>query len=86
MSEKPRIKYIPRNGLHWNKQYAKVGDCIAVWPILRKPDFYMDVVLKVTKNRYGRISYRTTRKELVITEELTPLYHDGMKRMGTDGL
>ena len=86
MSEKPRINYIPRKGLRWNKQYAKVGDYIAVWPILRKPDFYMDVVLKVTKNRYGRISYRTTKKELVITEELTPLHHGGMRRTGVEGL
>lgn len=85
---KPRLKLIQQTGLSWHKQYAEIGDAIEVWPLVRLNDrprsFYVEVI-NVVRNRYGRISYETPRypgfgeRNMVFTEELTPLGHKGCK-------
>lgn len=77
---KPRVKKIPRNGLRVHQRYADEGDLIQYWTILpigsTKSAFAF--VRKVRRNKYGRISYEIDGGKQVMTEELTPLKHQGV--------
>ena len=47
-----------RHGVDWKRRYLTVGQYAAVYPTFpdRRPPF-VGIVQRVTKNRYGRISY-----------------------------
>jgi len=80
---------IPKDGLlSWNRCYADVGDTIIVYPLLPPgADPFQAEVVKVSRNRFGRISYdvvahciNSGRREIVhrqhvFTEELVPEHH-----------
>ena len=71
---KPKIKYVPTRGLEWTKRYAAPGDMIAVWKLVGNKPVQIQRVNKVTRNKYGRISYGTDFG-YVMTEELSPYTH-----------
>lgn len=82
---KPRLKRIPQSGLSIHKQYANEGDCIEVWPLIKRkgiPSSFYAMVTKIHKNHYKRISYHVSPnprgKQQVMTEELTPKHHEGV--------
>jgi hypothetical protein len=54
----------------WKKQIVKPGQWVAVYPNIG--DSYVGKISKVTKNKYGRISYFVEGKKLVFAEELYP--------------
>ena len=79
-SNKPKIKYIPRRGLRWTDCYATSGDIIWCYPFFG--DGFAAKVIKPYRNKYGRISYKILpigKKHTVMTEELTPLHHKGVR-------
>ena len=74
-----RVFRIPKRGLlYWTRQYAKVGNRIKVYPILGGTPVEKSV-LRVGKNRMGRISY-FTNDGTVLTEELVPQHHARVQR------
>lgn len=83
--DKPRVKKIPKQGLSYKEQYADDGDLIQYWPLLSRGDYKHDgsslfgFVHSVHKNKYGRISYNLTNGRQIMTEELTPLKHKGLR-------
>lgn len=73
---KPKIRRVPTTGLHWTHQYANVGDKLVVWPITGGVPVVVEVK-GIKRNRYGRVSYVTDLRPIVMTEELTPRGHLG---------
>lgn len=84
----PKIS-IPSGGLlSWKRCYADVGDTITVYPLLPPgADPFQAEVVKVSRNRFGRISYdvvthcinsghrEIVHRQHVFTEELVPEHH-----------
>jgi hypothetical protein len=83
---KPRLKRINPSGLSILVAHAEVGDCIEVFPLIKRkgvPASFYAVVTNTHKNHFGRISYHVSPDprggQQVMTEELTPLHHRGVK-------
>ena len=46
------------DGVNWKRQYLKVGQYAAVYPAFpERHSPFVGIVQRITKNRYGRISY-----------------------------
>lgn len=84
----PKISIPSDDRLSWKRCYADVGDTITVYPLLPPgADPFQAEVVKVSKNRFGRISYdvvahcinsglrEIVHRQHVLTEELVPEHH-----------
>jgi hypothetical protein len=62
---------VNHRGVAWHKKYVDIGQSVAVYPFpwIGKP--FVGVVEKITRNKYGRISYVIGGKN-VVAEELFP--------------
>lgn len=60
-----------RHKVDWHKQHVTVGQTVPVYPLQDKVKPFIGIVEKITKNRYKRISYVISGRN-VFAEELFP--------------
>lgn len=58
-------------GVAWHRKYVDIGQSVAVYPLPWCGKPFVGVVEKITKNKYGRISY-VVRGKKILAEELFP--------------
>ena len=58
-------------GVACHRKYVDIGQSVAVYPFPWRGKPFVGVVEKITKNKYGRISYVIEGKKIV-AEELFP--------------
>jgi hypothetical protein len=57
--------------INWTRRYVEVGQPVAVYPFKHRGKPFVGIVEKITKNKFGRVSYVVNGIN-VFTEELFP--------------
>lgn len=69
--------------VNYNKQYAEVGDTVAIYPAPWRGKAFIGKVEKLVRNKFGRISYKVNGK-MYFAEELFPGKDDLKIRLRLD--
>lgn len=73
-----------RHGIDYKKVHCQVGDVVPVYPFTWSGEPFIGTVEKVTRNRYGRVSYVIGGRH-VMAEELLPAEGQTKLRMRAKG-